>query len=422
MMLLYDKLNIIIDEKNLTKLYNEIELPLSEVLFDMECNGFMVDADILKQLQEKYQKELEEITLKIYEVSGVKFNINSNKQLSDVLYNKLNLPALKKIKTGISTNADVLNELKDLHPVIPLLIRYRQISTLNSTFLIGLLRVIDKDGKVHTIFKQTNSQTGRLSSTEPNLQNIPVRESEGRELRKAFIASKDNVLVCADYSQIELRILAHYSKDETLINAYNNNKDIHRYTASLVFGVPEDQVTYEMRRAAKAVNFGIIYGISDFGLSENIGISVHDAKDFIKKYFETYKKVKAYMNSNVEFAEKNGYVKSMESGRIRYIPELKSQNYNIRNFGKRVAMNMPLQGTAADIIKIAMINVNNDIKENHLKAMLTLSVHDELIVDCPKDEAEIVKSILKKEMEGAMKLDVPLIVEIGVGNSWFDAK
>ncbi|MDE6758181.1 MAG: DNA polymerase I [Clostridia bacterium] len=409
-------------EKGLEKLYADLELPLVEVLFDMEKEGFKIDLDILNELNDKYSKELDSLIRQIVELAGKPFNVNSTKQLASVLFEDLGLKSGKKTKTGYSTNVEVLNSIKNQHPIVPLILRQRELSKLKSTYLDGMLPLIDSKRKIHTIFKQTVTATGRLSSTEPNLQNIPIRKTEGKQIRKMFIASEDNVLVCADYSQIELRLMAQFSGDETMIHAFNNNADIHAITASKVFGIPLEMVTPDMRRQAKAVNFGIIYGISDFGLSEDLGIPVYKARDFIAGYFATYPKVKEYMDKCVEIAKEKGYVTTYMNRR-REIPELKSSNYNLRNFGERVAMNMPLQGSASDIIKVAMLKVHKALKEGGFKAKLIMQVHDELIIDSPIEECEKVKKLLVENMENiTTDFDVKLVADCNSGRSWLEAK
>ena len=418
------KFELQLKEQGLEKLYYDVELPLSTVLTDMETYGFRVDIEALNQIGEEYKKEIESLTQKINEVAGEEVNPNSPKQLQKLLFEKLNLKRGKKNKTGgYSTNAEQLEELINEHPIIPLILRHRTIQKLYSTYVEAFKVLALKDGGIiHTSFNQTLTQTGRLSSKEPNLQNVPVRDEEGGKLRKFFIPrADDRVLIDADYSQIELRLLAHFSKSEELIKAYVEEKDVHSITASQVFNVPLDKVTPDMRRKAKAVNFGIIYGISEYGLSKNIKCSVKEAGDYIKKYFESYPRVKEYMNSNVEFARKNGYVSTL-LGRRRYIREINSSNFNLRSFGERAAMNMPLQGSSADIIKIAMVNVHNRLKEEKLDARLILQVHDELIIDSSEKDADKALKILKHEMENAVKLSVPLTVECKVGKSWYDAK
>lgn len=410
----------IIDLQNFAHLFNDIELPLSDVLYDMEKVGFKLNLNVLDDLNKKYNLELIEITQKIYELAGEKFNINSPKQLGEILYGKLNLISSKTTKTKArSTDAEVLEKLKGEHPIIDYILRYRAIAKLNSTYIEGLKKMADSDGVVHTIFRQTVTSTGRLSSIEPNLQNIPVRDEEGREIRRAFVARNGYTLVTADYSQIELRLLAHFSGEAKLIKSFQNNEDIHTRTASEVFGVPLNEVTKVMRRDAKAVNFGIIYGISDFGLAKNLGIPVSQAHRYIERYFANYPLVKRYMQQNVIQAKINQAV-ILASGRIRKMPELISPNRTVRTFGERAAMNMPLQGTAADMIKIAMINVSNAFKKAGLNSRLILQVHDELIVESVISEVDEVKKILKYEMENAMKFSVPMTVDIGVGNNWFE--
>ena len=419
---IHDRLLEKLKTENMLDLYEKVELPLSDVLFSMERSGFKVDVATLNEMANEYDKRIAVIAEKIDEYAGEKVNPNSPKQLGKILYDKLGLISGKK-KGNPSTSADVLEKIADKHPIVPLILKYRQLQKLNSTYIKGFRPLIDEDtGLIHTCFNQTLTTTGRLSSKEPNLQNIPVREQEGKEIRKLFVSSFENgKIVGADYSQIELRLLAHFSKCQPLIDAFLSGKDIHRITASQVFGVGEDQVTPEMRRSAKAVNFGIIYGISDYGLSEQLKISPKKAGEYIAKYFDAYPHVKEYMNSNVEFARKNGYVSTL-LGRKRYIPEINSSNFNLRSFGERAAMNMPLQGTAADVIKIAMIKVANRIKKEGLRSRLILQVHDELIVDTAEDEVEEVKNILVEEMQSAVTLSVPLTVETECGTRWFDAK
>lgn len=411
-----------LQENNQFALYRDIELPLAKVLYDMEKTGFKVDEEIIVQLREKYKLIIEDLTEKIYGLAGVKFNVNSPKQLGEVLFDRLNLLGGKK-KKNQSTSAEVLESLYDKHEIIPLVLQYRKVSKLCSTYIEGFLPLIDKKTKlIHTVFNQTLTSTGRLSSKEPNLQNLPVRDEEGKEIRRFFIPSTPSrVLVGADYSQIELRLLAHFSNCPKLIKAYNNNLDIHSITASDVFGVAVDDVTKEMRRKAKAVNFGIIYGISEFGLAKNIKCSVRDAKEYIDKYFASYPNVKEYMSENVQKARANGYISTL-CGRIRHIKDINSPNYNLRSFSERAAMNMPLQGSSADIIKIAMIRVYNRLISEGLKSKLILQVHDELVIDTELSELEAVKSILKQEMENAVKLNVPLVVDVYSGTNLSEAK
>ena len=407
-------------KQNLSSLYYDVELPLVNVLYSMEKEGVTVDINILNKLGESFSAELDMLTKEIYALVGEPFNINSPKQLGDVLFIKLGLKSGKKTKTGYSTGEEVLNKLVGTHPIIELILRYRKIAKLNSTYIEGM-RGLVKGGKIHTTYQQTVTTTGRLSSTNPNLQNIPTRDSEGSKIREMFTASNGGYLVSADYSQIELRLLAHYAGDEKLIEAYNEEADIHARTASEIFGVNIKDVTKQMRRDAKAVNFGIIYGISGFGLASNLEIPRYKAQEYIDRYFETYPKVKEYMDKNVKFAKENGYVLTMLNRR-RYIPEISSSNYQIRSFGERAAMNMPLQGSAADLIKLAMIGVYNRLNKEGLKAKLILQIHDELIIDCPKEEKETVKRILKEEMEGVAKLRVPLIADVGEGENWQQCK
>lgn len=411
-----------LDEANMTRLYTEMELPLAEVLFEMEQEGFRVDRGILKQLQAQFNAQSESLAKEIYESTGETFNILSPKQLGEVLFEKLGLPTGRKNKSGFSTDAETLEFLADKHPAVSKILEYRFITKLKSTFVDGLLNVVsDENDRVRTQFNQCVTATGRISSTEPNMQNIPVRTQQGREIRKAFIASKGNVLVDADYSQIELRLLAHISGDSGMIAAFNSGKDIHRTTASEVFRVPFSEVTNEQRSAAKAVNFGIVYGISDFGLARNLDIPVKRAGEYIKLYFDRYPGVKSYLEKSVEDAKHLGYAITMFERR-RALTELKSSNYNTRSFGERVAMNMPIQGTAADIIKLAMVKVSLAIKERGLKAKLILQVHDELIFDTPQDEADEVVSLVHECMEQVAKLSVPLDADVKVGNSWYETK
>ena len=419
---MYEEYRKTLDDTGCTRLYEEIEKPLVNVLFDMESRGVRVSRTALATLGAQYSKNISALTEEIYEACGCKFNINSPSQLGEVLFEKLGLKSGKKGKNGkYSTNAEVLEKLADENPVAGKVLKFRFFQKLLSTYIDGLKPFIGKDDVVHTTYNQTITTTGRLSSTNPNLQNIPIREEEGRELRKVFIPREGNVFIDADYSQIELRLLAHFSGCKELVEAYNEGKDIHSITASQVFGVPLGEVTPKMRREAKAVNFGIIYGISEYGLSRNLGVSFSTAKEYIAKYFATYSAVKDYMNSNVEFAREHGYVSTL-TGRRRFIPEIKSSNTNLRQFGERAAMNMPLQGSSADIIKIAMINVHRRLKEEGYKTKLILQVHDELVLDAPESEADAAAQLLKYEMENAVKLTVPLTVEVHSGKNWYDAK
>ncbi len=411
-----------IEEFGMGRLYREIELPLAYLLYDMERLGFRIDLTTLGALESKYRAEIDRLCNDIYEIAGQRFNINSTKQLSQILFEELGLASGKKTKTGLSTNIDVLESLQDEHVIVPLIINYRKISKLYSTYVEGLKGVADANSFVHTRFRQTLTTTGRLSSTDPNLQNIPVREEEGREIRKIFVKrDSSHILIAADYSQIELRLMAHCSGDEKMIQAFCEGRDIHASTASEVFRVPMDQLTPEQRRSAKAVNFGIIYGISDFGLSNQLNISVKQAKQFIATYFETYPKIKEYSRLCIESAREKGYAQTM-FGRRRKISELFSSNYNVRSFGERAAMNMPLQGSAADIIKIAMLRVDAKLREKRLESRIILQVHDELILDALLSEREEVTRILKEEMERCVVLSVPLTVNIASGDDWYSAK
>ena len=408
-------------EKGLLDLYNQVELPLVEVLYQMEREGFMVDGAMLRELSELFARRLEEIQQGIYQQAGESFNILSTKQLGVILFEKLGLPTRKKTKTGYSTDSSVLESLQDHHPIVPLVMEYRFLSKLKSTFLDGLLALMQPDGRVHTSFNQNVTATGRISSTEPNLQNIPVRTELGREIRRAFVASPGRVLVGADYSQIELRLLAHMSGDTAMVEAFRTGADIHAITAGEVFGVSPETVTSQQRSAAKAVNFGIVYGISDFGLARNIGVSRKEAGDYIQRYFQRYPGVKAFMDRCVQEGREKGYATTL-LGRRRELPELASSNFNTRSFGERVAMNMPIQGTAADIIKLAMVRVYQALEREGLQAKLVLQIHDELILDTPMEEAERVKPLLKACMEEAMPLSVPLIADVREGHSWYDTK
>ena len=419
---LNDRIGDKIKENGQEKLYQEVELPLVTVLAHLEINGFLVDDNQLKKFADKLGEKIDALANEIYMLAGEEFNINSPKQLGVILFEKLELKPVKKTKTGYATNADVLEKLRDKHPIVNFIMEYRQLAKLKSTYCDGLTAVVNPNThRIHSVFTQTVTVTGRLSSTEPNLQNIPTRTELGREIRKMFVAKDGYVLVDADYSQIELRVLAHIANDETMINAFRNNEDIHAVTASQVLGIPLEDVTKEQRSSAKAVNFGIVYGIGEFSLAQDLHISVKEAKAYIESYLEKYHGVRNYMESIKEQAKKDGYVKTMLN-RIRYIPELKSPNYNIRQFGERVALNTPIQGTAADIIKLAMVRVDNRLINEGLKSKLILQVHDELIVEAHKDEVDKVKQILSEEMQGAMELNVPLKVDMSTGHSWYDAK
>jgi len=413
------KNNII--KENVNDLYYNIELPLAYVLSDMEYTGINVDKNILDEMGIQIQNKINSVQNEIYELCGVEFNISSPKQLGEVLFEKLNLKGGKKTKSGYSTNVSVLQKLVDKHPSIEKIMEYRTLTKLYSTYVEGLKNMILSDGKIHTIYTQTLTRTGRLSSVEPNLQNIPIRYEEGRLIRKAFVPSNDSVLISSDYSQIELRILAHISNSENLVNAFNSGIDIHTKTASEIYDVPTSEVTKNMRRTAKAVNFGIVYGISSFGLSENLDIDTKSAKEFIDKYLDTFKGVKEYMDSIVSYAYSNGYVKTLMN-RKRVIDELNNTNYMIRQQGERIALNTPIQGTSADIIKKAMVDVFEEFKKQNIKSKMILQVHDELIFDCVKEVKEIVSKIIKETMENVIKLNVPLEVEIDSGDNWYDAK
>ena len=408
-------------ETGMESLYDEMELPCLYALYEMEKNGIRVDGEALHQYGKKLRTRIEELTAEIHAMAGEEFNINSPKKLGEILFEKLGLKNGKKTKTGYSTSAEVLEKLKNAHPIIPKILEYRQLTKLNSTYAEGLAGYIRADGRIHGKFHQTVTVTGRISSADPNLQNIPTRMPLGREIRKVFIPEEGSVFVDADYSQIELRVLAHMSGDAALIAAYQADEDIHAITASQVFDVPLDQVDSTLRRKAKAVNFGIVYGISSFGLGQDLDISRKEAEGYIEKYFATYGKVKEFLDRTVEDAKKNGYTVTM-FGRRRPISELASSNFMTRSFGERAAMNAPVQGTAADIIKIAMVRVNRRLKEEHLQSKLVLQIHDELIIETKKEEVEIVQKILVQEMMHAADLAVPLLVDANVGDSWYDAK
>ena len=410
-----------IDAAGMRTLYDEMELPLAYVLFDMEKRGFKVDAAILQEMSTTFSERIQTLAKEIYALAGEEFNILSTKQLGEILYDKLGLPAKKKTKSGYSTDADSLEAIAEQNAVVPLVLEYRFITKMKSTFIDGLIGARSTDGRVRSSFNQCVTATGRISSTEPNLQNIPVRTELGREIRRAFIPSEGRVLVGADYSQIELRLLAHISGDAGMIEAFRSGEDIHRRTASEVFGASLDEVTQEQRSAAKAVNFGIVYGISDFGLAKNLGIPVKRAAEYIRLYFERYPRVKAYLTESVEEARTSGFAKTL-FGRRRAVPELSSGNYNTRSFGERVAMNMPIQGTAADIIKLAMVRAPQRLREHGLSAPLILQVHDELIFDTPREEAEEVSALVRDCMEHVIELAVPLLAEVKIGNSWYETK
>ena len=417
---LYRPLQEKLKELGMEELYYSIELPLCRVLADMEKTGFFVDRKALYDFGESLNSGIAALQESIWNEAGNEFNINSPKQLGQVLFDELMLPSGKKTKTGWSTNADVLEKLQGKHPIVDQVLEYRMLTKLKSTYADGLLKVISPDGRIHTNFQMTVTATGRLSSTEPNLQNIPVRKQLGAQIRKMFVASPGMCLVDADYSQIELRLLAHISGDETMRDAFLSGEDFHAVTASNVFNVPLEEVTPTLRSRAKAVNFGIVYGISAYSLAQDIGVWPSEAKAYMDAYLEKYHGVRDYMKSIVEQAREDGYVSTLY-GRRRSLPELKSSNFNTRSFGERVALNMPIQGTAADIIKLAMVNVARRLKEEDIRAKLILQVHDELIVECPEDEAERVQEILKTEMEHTADLAVPLTVDAHIGHSWAEA-
>ncbi|MBQ6859493.1 MAG: DNA polymerase I [Clostridia bacterium] len=408
--------------QDMLALYRDIELPLLHTLYAMEREGFLVDRDELARLGAQYAGQIAALREEVFALCGVEpFNLNSTQQLGSVLFDKLGLPARKKTQRGYSTDAETLQELSGMHPAIDKILAYRQVTKLNSTYIEGLLRLTGRDGRIHSWFDQTIAATGRISSSEPNLQNIPVRTEMGREIRRAFIAKPGCVLVDADYSQIELRLLAHLSGDEAMCDAFNRGQDIHARTAAEVFGVPIEDVTPHMRSSAKAVNFGIVYGISDFGLASNLHISRKEAGEFIDRYFARYPAIRRFMDECIARGKADGYSVTMY-GRRRPLPELSSSNYNRRQFGERAAMNTPVQGAAADIIKIAMNAVRKRLADEGLQAKLILQVHDELIVECPIEEEERVSSLLAQCMEGAAKLAVPLIADVHAGHSWFDTK
>lgn len=419
---LYEKTTEELEKLEETDLFNNIEMPLVEVLSEMQYEGIQIDKDELEEFGVTLKQNIEELTQEIYTLSGTEFNINSPKQLGEVLFEKLELPVIKKTKTGYSTDVDVLEKLKKEHPVIEKILEYRSLTKLNSTYVEGLKPYINPiTGRIHSYFHQTITATGRISSTEPNLQNIPTRIELGKQLRRAFKPKEGYLFIDADYSQIELRVLAHISNDEHMIEAFNNNEDIHKQAAASVFKVSINEVTKEQRTHAKAVNFGIVYGISDFGLGEQIGVSRKKAKEYIDQYLEKYSGIKQFMSDIVEEAKEKGYVETLFKRR-RYIPELKSKNFNIRQFGARAAMNTPIQGTAADIMKIAMIDVFNKLKERKLKSKLILQIHDELLIETKEEEMEEVKNILKTSMENAIKLKVPLRADVSEAYNWYDLK
>ena len=419
---LYEYLKDRIDKEGMDELYYEVEHPLISILSSMEAIGFNVNREKLDELAVKFKEEISRTEKEIYELCEEEFNISSPKQLGKILFEKLDLPVIKKTKTGYSTNAEVLEKLMDKHPVVEKIIYYRQITKLNSTYVEGLKNVIDEDGAIHSSFNQTVTTTGRLSSTEPNLQNIPVKYEMGREIRKVFIPQEStDVLLSCDYSQIELRVLAHMSDDKNMIDAFNHHSDIHTKTASEVFKVPVEEVTPLMRSRAKAVNFGIVYGISDFSLSQDLKITRKEAAEYMEIYFDRYPKIKGYLESVKEEAKEKGYVLTVLNRR-RFIPEIKSSNKIVKALGERLAMNAPIQGSAADIINLAMVKVYNRIKKENLESQMILQVHDELILNVKENELEIVKALVKEEMENVLKMSVTLEVDTNIGNTWYDAK
>ncbi len=417
---LYNVLTKKMIETATINLFNEIEMPLIEVLANMQYVGIYVDKGELEKFGDELKEKIVILTNEIYELAEIEFNINSTKQLGEVLFEKLKLPVIKKTKTGYSTDSDVLEKLKKIHPIIEKILDYRQYVKLNSTYVEGIIPYINKKtNRIHSSFHQTVTATGRISCTEPNLQNIPTRFELGKKLRKVFKPENECVYIDADYSQIELRVLAHISGDQNMITAFKNGEDIHAEAASKVLNIPIEEVTKEERTKAKAINFGIVYGISDFGLAEQIGVSRKEAKQYIEQYLNKYEGIRNFMNIIVEQAKENGYVETLYHRR-RYVPELKSNNYMVRQFGSRIAMNTPIQGTAADIMKIAMINIYK--KLNNMKSKLILQVHDELLVETYPEEKEKVKEILKSEMENVIKLQVPLIADLSEGQNWLEAK
>ena len=410
-----------VKENNLYSLYENVEKPLVKILADMEKTGVKVDKNKILELNEEYSKLADEYEQRVYELAGEVFNLNSPKQLGVILFDKMKLPVVKKTKTGYSTDVEVLEKLSEDYEIAEYILKYRSLNKLISTYLVGILDYIMEDDRVRTSYKQMITATGRLSSVDPNLQNIPVRTQEGKNIRKVFVADKNKVFIDADYSQIELRVLAHLSKDLVMIDSFKNDLDIHYKTASEVFGVPIEEVTDNQRRSAKAVNFGIVYGISDYGLSKDLNITRNEARQYIDGYLNTYPNIKNYMEEIVKIAKKDGYVTTI-LGRKRYIPEINSKNFNIRSFGERIALNTPIQGSAADIIKLAMIKVYERLKEEKVNAKLILQIHDELIIECDEKEKDIVKNILKESMENVYKLDLPLKVDVCEGRNWFESK
>ncbi|MDE5852834.1 MAG: DNA polymerase I, partial [Oscillospiraceae bacterium] len=418
---LCSKLENLLEEKGFLDLFKNIELPLAKVLANMEVAGFAVDREALDSFGNILSCEITSVQSEIYELAGEEFNIRSVKELGRILFDKLELPAGRKTKNGYSTNAEVLRKLIKYHPIAEKILEYRTLTKLMSTYVIGLIKVIKSDGRVHTLFKQTQTRTGRISSTDPNMQNIPIRTELGSKMRKFFIAKPGYVLIDADYSQIELRILAHLSQDEKMVEAFKNNQDIHNLTASEVFGLDPSNIPSELRRRAKTINFAIIYGIGAFSLSKDINVSVTQAEKYIDAYFEGYSGVCHYMDDIINEADKTGEVKTM-FGRVRPVPELKSTKYSTRSLGERIARNTPIQGTAADIIKIAMIKVNDRFLKEGLDAKLILQIHDELLVEASEADSKKAALVLKEEMENAVSMSVPLVADVFIGKTWFDAK
>jgi DNA polymerase-1 len=419
---LYHRIEYELKKISLDNLCNEIEFPLIEVLADMEYTGVEVDEDFLKAMNKELISIEKKLEKDVHKEAGQEFNVNSTKQLSDILFNKLKLLPVKKIKTGFSTDTSVLEELKNKHPIAAMLLDYRTVNKLRTTYTEGLLKIINKNtGKVHTSFNQTVAATGRLSSANPNLQNIPIRTDIGRKLRKAFIpVKKGNLILSADYSQIELRIMAHLAKDENMIKAFERKHDIHSETAAKIFRVKPDKVDSNMRRKAKEVNFGIIYGIQAFGLASRLNIEQNEAREIIQAYFREYPSINGWLDKTKKFAHEKGYTETL-AGRRRYLPNINNKNAVVRQRDERVAINMPVQGTAADMIKIAMINIFDEFRKEKIKSKMILQVHDELVFDCEKDEVNEVEKIVINKMKRAVKLDVPIDVDIGIGASWFEA-
>ena len=407
-------------EKNQYKLFNEIEMPLMQVLAEMEYTGVLVDREMINEYSNKLSVVIDNLTHEIWNFAGKEFNINSTKQLGEILFEELKLTVIKKTKSGYSTDADVLEKIRNEHPIVEKIIEYRTLNKLKATYIDGVIPLISDDGRIHAKFNQTVTATGRISCTEPNLQNIPIRTEIGKEIRKMFVAREGFTFLDADYSQIELRVLAHMSNDERMIKAFNLGEDIHTTTAAQVFDTTPSKVTPQMRSAAKAVNFGIVYGISDFGLASNIGVPIREAKEYIERYFRKYTKIKQYMEAAKKECKEKGFVETLW-GRRRYVPEIKSNNFNVRHFGERVAMNAPVQGPAADIIKIAMINIQKELEEKNLESKLILQVHDELVIETKLEELEVVKELLVRNMESVLEMKVELKVEAQEGKTWFDA-